>query len=82
MVPLLMLKYKRFSEELKIMDRNLAAYMVEEQQKELEESQKELEENKKELEESRKELEENRKVIVEKDAKIELLMKQLEEYKK
>ena len=59
-----------FSEELKIMDRNLTTYMMEEQQKELEESkrlleeiQKEVEKNQKELEESRKELEESQKEL-------------------
>lgn len=81
-----------FSEELKIMDRNLAAYMVEEQQKELEENKKLIEESRRELEEAKaeaeeakaeakKELEENRRKIQEKDAQIEKLMKELQEYK-
>ena len=47
-----------FSEELKIMDRNLAAYMVEEQQKELEENKKLIEESRRELEEVKAEAEE------------------------
>ena len=82
-----------FSEELKIMDRNLTTYMMEEQQKELEENkrilekqQKELEDSKKELEDSKKALEENRqenlKIIAEKDAQIKILTEQLEDLKK
>ena len=55
---------------------------IEESKKELEESQRELEESQRELEESQRELEENKKLIAEKDAQIEMLMKQLEEYKK
>lgn len=74
-----------FSEELKIMDRNLAAYMVEEQQKELEEKKKLIEESRREAEEAKaeakKKLEESRRKIQEKDAQIEKLMKELQEYK-
>ena len=57
-----------FSEELRIMDRNLTMYMMEEQQKE--------------LEETKKELEKKQRTITEKDIQIQMLMKQLEEYKK
>ena len=57
-----------FSEELRIMDRNLTMYMMEEQQKE--------------LEENKKELEKKQRTITEKDIQIQMLMKQLEEYKK
>ena len=56
-----------FSEELRIMDRNLTMYMMEEQQKE--------------LEENKKELEKKQRTITEKDIQIQMLMKQLEEYK-
>lgn len=68
-----------FSEELRIMDRNLAAYMVEEQQKELEENKKELEEQQKELEEQQKELEENKKELEESKKELEENKKELEE---
>ena len=71
-----------FSEELKIMDRNLAAYMVEEQQKELEENKKLIEESRKEVEESRKEVEESRKEAEEAKKEAEEAKKEVEEAKK
>ena len=77
-----------FSEELRIMDRNLVKYMVEEQQKEIEENQKIIENNKKEIEGQKKEIEGQKKEIEEKnvlleerDSKIEMLTKQIEELK-
>ena len=70
-----------FSEELKIMDRNLAAYMVEEQQKELEENKKLIEESRKEVEESRKEVEESRKEVEEAKAEAEEAKAEAEEAK-
>ena len=70
-----------FSEELKIMDRNLAAYMVEEQQKELEENKKLIEESRKEVEEAKKEAEESKRKLQEKEEEIEILIKELEKYK-
>ena len=78
-----------FSEELKIMDQNLAKYMVEEQQKEIEENQKlieeqkqEIEEQKQEIEEQKQEIEEQIHVIKEKDTYIERLEQELKKYKK
>lgn len=64
-----------FSEELRIMDRNMVKYMIEEQQKEIEENQKVIEEQKKEIKERDAQLEER-------DARIESLLKELERYKK
>ena len=75
-----------FSEELRIMDQNLAQYMIEEQQKEIEANQKEIEANQKEIEANRKEIEANRKEIekqrreiIERDAQLEERDAQLEE---
>ena len=84
-----------FSEELRIMDRNLVKYMVEEQQKEIEENQKIIENNKKEIEGQKKEIEGQKKeiegqkkeieeknvLLEERDSKIEMLTKQIEELK-
>ena len=64
-----------FSEELRIMDQNLAQYMIEEQQKE-------IEENRRIVEESRKEAEASRKIIIEKDEQIKKLMEVIEGYKR
>ena len=78
-----------FSEELRIMDQNLAQYMIEEQQKEIEANQKEIEANQKEIEANRKEIEKQRREIIERDAQleerdaqIEILKKELEKYKR
>ena len=46
--------YGIFSEKLKIMDRNLVKYIVEEQQKEIEEKQKVIEKQKNIIEENEK----------------------------
>ena len=64
-----------FSEELRIMDQNLAQYMIEEQQKE-------IEENRRIVEESRKEAEASRKIIIEKDEQIKKLIEVIEGYKR
>ena len=50
-----------FSEELRIMDRNLVEYMVEEQQKEIEENERIIKEMKEEAESIRKEVEASKK---------------------
>ena len=50
-----------FSEELRIMDRNLAQYMIEEQQKEIEENERIIKEQREEIEDIRKEVEVNKK---------------------
>ena len=85
-----------FSEELRIMDRNLVKYMVEEQQKEIEEKNKKLEEiekeigkmqkeakkKQKEVEERRKEAEERRKEAEEKRKEVEEKQKEVEEKQK
>ena len=85
-----------FSEELRIMDQNLAQYMIEEQQKEIEEnrriveeirkeaevSKKEAEASKKEAEASKKEAEASKKIIIEKDEQIKKLMEVIEGYKR
>ena len=78
-----------FSEELRIMDQNLAQYMIEEQQKEIEANQKIIEENQKVIEKQRREiterdaqLEERDAQLEEKDVQIERLKKELEKYKK
>lgn len=78
-----------FSEELRIMDQNLAQYMIEEQQKEIEANQKIIEENQKVIEKQRREiterdaqLEEKDVQLEEKDVQIERLKKELEKYKK
>ena len=68
-----------FSEELRIMDQNLAQYMIEEQQKEIEANQKELEASRKEIEANQKELEEQRREITEKDIQIKKRDAQIEE---
>ena len=71
-----------FSEELRIMDQNLAKYMVEEQQKEIEANQKVIEASQKVIEEQRREITEKNSQIEEKDAQIERLREELEKYKK
>ena len=78
-----------FSEELRIMDRNMVKYMVEEQQKEIEERQKELEKMQHQLDEvgmelveRNKELTEKDKELAEKDLQIKKLLNKLEQYKK
>lgn len=64
-----------FSEELRIMDQNLAQYMIEEQQKEIEANQKVIEEQERKITEKDEQLEE-------KDAQIEMLKQELEKYRK
>ena len=71
-----------FSEELRIMDQNLAQYMIEEQQKEIEANQKIIEENQKVIEKQRREITERDAQLEEKDVQIERLKKELEKYKK
>ena len=85
-----------FSEELRIMDQNLAQYMIEEQQKEIEANQKvieeqerkitekdeQLEEKDEQLEEKAAQLEEKDAHLEEKDAQIEMLKQELEKYRK
>lgn len=57
-----------FSEELRILDRNTVKYMIEDQENQLKEQEKMLKEKDAQLEE--------------KDIQIQMLMKQLEEYRK
>ena len=71
-----------FSEELRIMDQNLAQYMIEEQQKEIEENRRIVEEIRKEAEASKKEAEASKKIIIEKDEQIKKLMEVIEGYKR
>ena len=78
-----------FSEELRIMDQNLAQYMIEEQQKEIEANQKVIEEQRREIteknnqiEEKDAQLEEKDAQLEEKDAQLERLRKELEKYRK
>ena len=68
-----------FSEELRIMDQNLAQYMIEEQQKEIEANQKIIEENQKIIEENQKVIEKQRREITERDAQLEEKDVQIEE---
>ena len=78
-----------FSEELRIMDKNLAKYMVEEQQKEIEQNQKVIEENQKLIEEQKQELdnqkqeiEDQKQEIEDQKQQIERLKQELERYRK
>ena len=78
-----------FSEELRIMDKNLAKYMVEEQQKEIEQNQKvieeqkqELESQKQEIEDQKQEIEDQKQEIEDQKQQIEQLRKELEKYRK
>ena len=71
-----------FSEELRIMDQNLAQYMIEEQQKEIEANQKIIEENQKVIEENQKVIEENQKVIEENQKVIEENQKVIEKQRR
>ena len=64
-----------FSEELRILDRNTVKYMIEDQENQLKEKEKILKEKEAQLEKMDAQLEE-------KDAQIQMLMKQLEEYRK
>ena len=68
-----------FSEELRIMDKNMTKYMIEEQQKEIEEKDAQIEKNKKVIEEIDAQLEESKKEIEEKDAQLEESKKEIEE---
>lgn len=85
-----------FSEELRILDRNTVKYMIEDQDKQLKEQEKMLKENEIRLKESERQIEEKDTQIKEKetqikekdtqikekDTQIQMLMKQLEAYKK
>ena len=71
-----------FSEELRIMDRNLVKYMVEEQQKEIEEKNKKLEEIEKEIGKMQKEAKEKQKEVEEKQKEVEEKQKENEDQKK
>ena len=70
-----------FSEELRIMDQNLAKYMVEEQQKEIEANQKIIEDQQKEIEDQQKEIEDQQKEIEDQQKEIEALKEELKKYK-
>ena len=71
-----------FSEELRILDRNTVKYMIEDQEMQLKEQEKQLKENEIRLKEREMQLEEKDAQLEEKDAQIQMLMKQLEAYKK
>ena len=71
-----------FSEELRIMDRNLVKYMVEEQQKEIEENQKIIEKNKEVIEKDKKVIEGQKKEIEGQKKEIEGQKKEIEGQKK
>ena len=68
-----------FSEELRIMDRNLVKYMVEEQQKEIEDNKKVIDEGKKVIEEQKQEIEEQKQEIEEQKQEIEEQKQEIEE---
>ena len=71
-----------FSEELRIMDRNLVEYMVEEQQKEIEENERIIKEMKEEAESIRKEVEASKKEAEASKKEAEASKKEAEESKK
>ena len=71
-----------FSEELRIMDRNLVKYMVEEQQKEIEDNKKVIDEGKKVIEEQKQEIEEQNTLLESKDAEIQKLRSQIQQLEK
>ena len=71
-----------FSEELRILDRNTVKYMIEDQENQLKEKEKILKEKEAQLEKMDAQLEKMDAQLEEKDAQIQMLMKQLEEYRK
>ena len=71
-----------FSEELRIMDRNLVKYMVEEQQKEIEANQKVIEESRKIIEKDKKVMEDQKKEIEDQQKEIKDQQKEIEDQQK
>ena len=71
-----------FSEELRIMDRNLVKYMVEEQKKEIEANQKVIEESRKIIEKDKKVMEDQKKEIEDQQKEIKDQQKEIEDQQK
>lgn len=68
-----------FSEELRMLDRNTAEYMIDEMQNEISQQKEVLKKTKEELKEKHEELEEKHKALEEKDKELEEKDKELEE---